>query len=359
MYGIAERRGVVDIALSRPQQALLQAIYNEVRAGTSWPTMYQVDRAFVRLKLRGGGSALEVLRRLPDGLIMRNQNRPDPAPQDEIKLTISGVARCDGGADDAEALLRAVRWCAKQEVTRQPEPGQTSVRVRRKEVARAVPIRLRPDAASMDRLFLLLTLHQWGTTGSSRPSDGEWELWLGPEVRRFKAVRSVEEFIDARVSWFEGEGLRLQPEPAAAVEEHTDGDLTGIRVFLNPRVLEQLRAAPRGRWDTTKLIALAEELDACVRSGHVYASHAVLRALLDHVPPLFGFQTFSAVVSSHPWGRTDKRYVGGLSTFRDQGDDALHRHISASPDLLMLDNLAPAAAVNALLRGCAEQLLKP
>jgi hypothetical protein len=29
------------------------------------------------------------------------------------------------------------------------------------------------------------------------------------------------------------------------------------------------------------------------------------------------------------------------------------------PDLLMLDNLPQAAAVNALLRGCAEQLGKP
>lgn len=191
MFGIAERRGAVDITLSRPQQALLQVIYDEFRDGTSWPTTYQVDRAFVRLKRRGGASALEVLRQLPDGLLMRSQNRPDPAPQDEIKLTISGVARCDGGTDEAEAFLRAVRWCAKQEVTRQPEPGQNSVRVRRKEVARAVPTRLRPDAASMDRLFLLLTLHHWGTVGSGRPSDGgDWELWLGPE-RMVRAPMSV------------------------------------------------------------------------------------------------------------------------------------------------------------------------
>jgi hypothetical protein len=360
MFGIAERRGAVDIALSRAQSALLQVIYDEFRSVASWPTMYQVDRAFVRLKLRGGASAVTMLRELPDGLLMRSQNRPNPAPQDEIKLTISGVTRCDGGVDDAEAFLRAVRWCAKQEIIREPETGQTSVRVSRKEVARAVPTRLRPDAGSMERLFVLLTLHHWGTVGSSRsPEGGGWELWLGPEVRRFKDVRSVEEFIDARVSWCEDEQLRLQPQLAALVEEHVEGGVSGPRAYLNPRVLDQIRSAPQGRWDTTKLIALAEEVDACAQAGHVYASHAVLRALLDHVPPLFGYQTFSAVVSSHPWGRTDKRYVGRLSTFRDQGDDALHRPISASPDLLMLDNLPPAAAVNALLRGCAEQLHKP
>jgi hypothetical protein len=104
--------------------------------------------------------------------------------------------------------------------------------------------------------------------------------------------------------------------------EHDDD---GPRAYISPRVFDQLRTAPKGRWNTTKLIALADELDACVQAGHVYASHAVLRALLDHVPPLFGQPSFSAVASNHSWGRTDKRYVGRLNTFRDQGDDALMR----------------------------------
>lgn len=363
MVAIAEQRGAADVALSRAQTALLQVIYDEFRAGSAWPTMYRVDRAFVRLKLRGGMSAAGPLRQLPDGLLMRSQVRPDPAPQDGVKLTISGVARCDGGREDAEAFLRAVRWCVRQEVIREPQEGETSVLVSRKEMARAIRVRLRSDATIMERLFLLLTQHYWGNVGSWRSheeAEVDWTLSLGPEVRRFKDVRTVEEFIDARVSWCEEEAeQRLPPQLAAAVAEHDDVDVAGPRAYISPRLFEQLRTAPKGRWDTTKLIALAEELDACVHAGHVYASHAVLRALLDHVPPLFSQASFSAVASNHSWGRTDKRYVGRLNTFRDQGDDALHRTISRSPDLLMLDNLPPAAAVNALLRGCAEQLGKP
>lgn len=91
----------------------------------------------------------------------------------------------------------------------------------------------------------------------------------------------------------------------------------------------------------------------------MYASHAVLRALIDHVPPLFGQKSFAAVVSSHAWTRTDTNYLRKLMTFRDQGDDALHRQISKMPDLLMLEDLPQAAAVNALLRGCVIQLQKP
>jgi hypothetical protein len=337
-----------------------QAIYDEFRAGSSWPTMYQVDRAFIKLGRRGGASTTAILRDLPDGLLMRSQVRPDPVAQDEIKLTISGVTRCNGGRDDAEAFLRAVRWCVKQEITREPAVGQTSIQVARKQVARAIPSQLRSDAGRMDRLYLLLTLHHWGVVSGGRPSDGsDWTLRLGPEVRRFKNVQTVEEFIDARIRWYEEEEQRTRPNSAAVIEEHVENEAPLPRTYISPRVLGQLRASPNSQWDTTKLIALAEELDACVRSGHVYASHAVLRAILDHVPPLFGQNTFSAVASSHSWGRTDSRYITRLRAFRDQGDDALHRPISKSPDLLMLDDLPQAAAVNALLRGCAEQLAKP
>ncbi|MGS2615112.1 hypothetical protein ACVCAH_11385 [Micromonospora sp. LZ34] len=177
----------------------------------------------------------------------------------------------------------------------------------------------------------------------------------------------MEDFIDARVSWYEEDEppqLRSHVVTASFQGTAVAGPVQPDEVppggaYINPRALEQLREPAGTGWDTTKLVALAEELDACVRAGHVYAAHAVLRALLDHVPPLFGQKRFAAVVSSHPWGKTDTNYLRRLSTFRDQADDALHRQISKRPDLLMLDNLPPAAAVNALLGGCAVQLQQP
>lgn len=358
MWGIAERRGAASLGLSSVQTTLLEVIYNEFRADTAWPTMYRVDRAFVKLKRRGTASATVIMRDLPEGLLMRSQIRSDPALQDEIKLTISGIAHCAAAKNDVESFIRTVRWCAKQEIRRDPKVGETSVQVTRTQVKRAIPLALRSDPASMDRLFLLLALHYWGNVGSGRPSDGtDWTLSLGPQVRRFKNVQTVEDFIDARVSWYEEEERRQRPHPVA-IESPAEG-APSVRAYINPVVLAELRQSIGASWDTSKLVALAEELDACFQAGHVYASHAVLRALLDHVSPLFGQRGFAAVVSSHPWGQTDSRYLKKLGTFRDQGDDALHRQISKRPDLLMLDDLPPGAAVNALLRGCVAQLQKP
>jgi len=358
MWDIAERRGATTIELSAAQMALVQAVYDEFRKQAVWPTMYAVDRAFIKMKRRGVLGAATVMRDLPEGLLMRSRIRPDPAPQDTITLTLSAVARCSGAESDVEAFLRAVRWCARQEIKREPEPAETSIKVNRQQMLRAIPPAFRTDPGSMDRLFALLSAYNWGSVGSCRPSDGTpWYLNVGPHVRRFRNVRSVEEFVDVLVTWDEEERKRHQPTRQPAVEPV---DLTpATRAYLNPKVLDQLRGIEGAAWDTSKLIALADELDTCVRTGCVFAAHAVLRTLLDHVPPLFGQKTFAGVASSHPWGKTDGRYLNRLNSFRTQGDDALHRQISTRPDLLMIDDLPEGAAVNALLQACVTQLQKP
>jgi hypothetical protein len=45
-----------------------------------------------------------------------------------------------------------------------------------------------------------------------------------------------------------------------------------------------------------------------------------------------------------------------LLDFRDQADDALHRQISARPDLLSFDDLPASVYVNRLLQECADRL---
>ncbi|GAB3159749.1 hypothetical protein GCM10027290_65100 [Micromonospora sonneratiae] len=251
-----------------------------------------------------------------------------------------------------------MRWCARQEIKREPESGKTSIRVNRQQMLRAISPILRTDPGTMDRLFALLSVHYWGSVGSGRPADGTpWHFNLGPHVRRFRDVRSVEGFIDVLVAWDEEERQRHQPTGQPAVEPVEVTPAT--RTYLNPKVLDQLRDIECAVWDSSKLIALVDELDTCVRTGCVFAAHAVLRALLDHVLPLFGQKTFAGVVSSHPWGKTDGRYLNRLSSFRNQGDDALHRQISKRPDLLMIDDLPEGAAVNTLLQACVTQLKKP
>jgi hypothetical protein len=108
------------------------------------------------------------------------------------------------------------------------------------------------------------------------------------------------------------------------------------------------------RFDRSKLVRLIDELNDNYVRGNGYAVHALLRATLDHVPPLLGCADFAAVANNYWWSRTDKGYMRKLFDFKLQADDALHRQISSRPDLLSLEDIPPRAWVNRLLQECAS-----
>jgi hypothetical protein len=64
--------------------------------------------------------------------------------------------------------------------------------------------------------------------------------------------------------------------------------------------------------DCTKLLKLISELNDNYSHGNAYTAHVLLRAILDHIPPMFGYKNFTAVVNNYPWSQTDKAYMRKL-----------------------------------------------
>jgi hypothetical protein len=106
--------------------------------------------------------------------------------------------------------------------------------------------------------------------------------------------------------------------------------------------------------DPGKLTSLIAELNDNYTRGNAYAAHALLRAILDHIPPLLGCRDFQAVANNYSWSRTDHTYARRLLDFKLQADDALHRQISKRPGHLGIDDMPPKVWVNRLLEECAE-----
>jgi hypothetical protein len=127
--------------------------------------------------------------------------------------------------------------------------------------------------------------------------------------------------------------------------------------YVDQRIVDDIRTKDaKSQFDVAKLLRLIEELNDNYRRRNSYASHALLRAILDHIPPILGQRDFNAVTNNHSWGRTDKRYLKKLADFRDQADDALHRQISAQADLLDFDDIPASIYVDRLLQECADRL---
>ena len=124
--------------------------------------------------------------------------------------------------------------------------------------------------------------------------------------------------------------------------------------YIDAHVVANIKARTNvRRFDHAKLLRLVDELNDNYSRGNAYAAHALLRALLDHIPPMLGCTDFKVVANNYQWNRTDKSYMRKLLDFKLQADDVLHRQISRKPDLISLDDMPPRAGVNRLLQECA------
>jgi hypothetical protein len=100
-----------------------------------------------------------------------------------------------------------------------------------------------------------------------------------------------------------GELVRFDPEvhsrevsmsgPAGPARRATPGQRAR---YIDLQVIASLEAgADARRFDHSKLLRLIGELNDNYGRGNAYAAHALLRAILDHIPPMLGCATFAGV----------------------------------------------------------------
>lgn len=91
--------------------------------------------------------------------------------------------------------------------------------------------------------------------------------------------------------------------------------------------IAELRQIHSADFDLRRLVRLCEELNRCFVANSFCATAALLRAVIDHVPPIFGVKTFSEV-ANNIGGKSDKKSLTRLQTAcRDISDAVLHQQI--------------------------------
>jgi hypothetical protein len=208
--------------------------------------------------------------------------------------------------------------------------GATGTRVRMTFKAVEDLVGRLPESAYRHRAW-------WGNNDGT----AEAKAWLDAGWRVESVNQTVGEVVFTRVA---DRQFRNAPRPAF-----------GRLPYIDPQVSASLAARAEAiGLDPGKLTRLIAELNDNYSRGNAYAAHALLRALLDHVPPLLGCADFKAAANTYPWSRTDRGYARRLLDFKLQADDALHRQISKMTDYLGIDDIPPKVWVNRILQECAE-----
>jgi len=96
-------------------------------------------------------------------------------------------------------------------------------------------------------------------------------------------------------------------------------------VFVDLSRLTALRAAESPQWDLTRLIRLCEELNIAYSNDSFMSVAMLVRAILDHVPPMLGKQTFADVANNYSGPSSFKKSMQNLQlSLRNIADAHLH-----------------------------------
>ena len=127
----------------------------------------------------------------------------------------------------------------------------------------------------------------------------------------------------------------------------------GVKPYVDPDRINALQALQDGSWDFTRLVELCREINVAGAHRCHMSTAMLLRTILNHVPPVLGFDTFAEVANSYGGpkaGRSFKACMQRLETsLRNVADMHLHTPIRPSEDVPTVVQVEFAAELDVLL----------
>lgn len=98
--------------------------------------------------------------------------------------------------------------------------------------------------------------------------------------------------------------------------------------YIDTTRLAELRGIVSQQWDMARLVRLCEELNAAHENGCLMSIAMLARAILDHVPPIFGCKNFTEVANNYSGGKSFSGSMQYLDkALRHVADAHLHLQI--------------------------------
>lgn len=127
--------------------------------------------------------------------------------------------------------------------------------------------------------------------------------------------------------------------------------------YVDSTRIDELRSLPRVEWDLTRLVRMLEELNDAYERGNFQTVPMLVRAIKDHVPPIFGQSNFGGVFNN-----STKSLKGNLERLENSlkhiADGQLHMQIRSS-EVLPTDSQVDFRSDLDVLLGEIVRRLKP
>lgn len=132
-----------------------------------------------------------------------------------------------------------------------------------------------------------------------------------------------------------------------------------LETFIDVSRLEELRQVHHSDFDFQRLVRIAEELNDSFQRGNYLAVIALLRTLINHVPPILSFKSFKEVEANYACGKSLKENFTHLqSSLKNIADRHLHQTIRKNEALPNKAQVNFQADIDALLEEVVRVLKK-
>jgi hypothetical protein len=97
--------------------------------------------------------------------------------------------------------------------------------------------------------------------------------------------------------------------------------------YVDKSTIASLRQIRSSNFDLQRLIRLCDELNKCSTVSAFCATAALVRAIIDHVPPIFGARTFAEVANNLSEKSVKASLLRLETSSRDISDSVLHQQV--------------------------------
>ncbi|WP_333745473.1 hypothetical protein [Streptomyces sp. IBSBF 2950] len=346
---------LLDVDLTPDQHNLLAAIARPWLDRGDWPVWGSVQHHF-DLRGKDASAVFHSLPRVgPDvpyaaGYGFTVPMRPPINPSDKVRLTVaSSLVLPEVRMMAGEPFVTVLNYMIDAYLRAPVLPDQAPrAMMRSHELEAAYGRDLKPWFI---KVLPDLLSYEPAISTSGAHFGGSWEREVTRSVMEFCNVHTVQAYVTKTCDVVTAMAAQFTPtvieeEPVVVTAPRRDP-------YIDNDLIDDLaRAVPTTTWKLDKLIALCQELNHNYTAEKPHASAALIRSILDHIPPVFGHKDFKVVAAQHKFAvqRTDKAHAQRLVAFKDIADDVLHRPISTGRSVITMDDLPYPTLLRAMLR---------
>lgn len=199
---------------------------------------------------------------------------------------------------------------------------------------------------------------------ASEVSRSDYNIKEGDSVRLktggpIMTVESIDEIVypgnvQAKCMWFDAKDKLksdfFAPSALKKADAQTRNANKPSKIYIDSNRIEELRTLGTEKFDVSKLIKLCEELNLCLNSDCYFSMIMLTRAIIDHVPPIFGCSKFSEVANNYKGSNSFKKSMQHLeNSSRNIADQHLHCQIRKSETIPALTQVNFANDLDVLL----------